>query len=99
MYNKYKEIVMAKINTNISLDKDLKKQAVILFKELGLDLSTAISLFLQQSVREQRIPFMIGKNIPNAETVAALEEFKEMKEDKEKYKRYDTCDDMLKDIK
>jgi len=90
---------MAKINTNISLDKDLKKQAVILFKELGLDLSTAISLFLQQSVREQRIPFMIGKNIPNAETVAALEEFKEMKEDKEKYKRYDTCDDMLKDIK
>lgn len=99
MYNKYKEIAMAKINTNISLDKDLKKQAVILFKELGLDLSTAISLFLQQSVREQRIPFMIGKNIPNAETVAALEEFKEMKEDKEKYKRYDTCDDMLKDIK
>ena len=99
MYNKYKEIAMAKINTNISLDKDLKKQAVILFKELGLDLSTAISLFLQQSVREQRIPFMIGKNIPNAETVAALEEFKEMKDDKEKYKRYDTCDDMLKDIK
>ena len=99
MYNKYKEFAMAKINTNISLDKDLKKQAVILFKELGLDLSTAISLFLQQSVREQRIPFMIGKNIPNAETVAALEEFKEMKEDKEKYKRYDTCDDMLKDIK
>ncbi len=90
---------MAKINTNISIDKDLKKQAVLLFKELGLDLSTAISLFLQQSVREQRIPFMIGKNIPNAETIEALEEYKEMKENKEKYKRYDTCDDMLKDIK
>ena len=70
-----------------------------LFKEFGLDLSTAISLFLQQSVREQRIPFIIRKDVPNKETVEALEEFKEMKEDKEKYKRYDTADDMLKDIK
>ena len=50
---------MAKINTNISIDANLKKDAVSLFNEFGLDLSTAITLFLQQSVREQRIPFEI----------------------------------------
>lgn len=44
---------MAKINTNISIDKELKQSAVALFSEFGLDLSTAITLFLQQSVREK----------------------------------------------
>ena len=50
---------MAKINTNISIDKDLKKEAQDLFSSFGLDLSTAITLFLSQSVREQKIPFEI----------------------------------------
>ncbi len=48
-----------KVNTNISLDPELKKQAVELFQSFGLDLSTAISLFLSQSVREGKIPFEI----------------------------------------
>ena len=78
---------MPKINTNISIDADLKREAVSLFSELGLDLSTAISLFLKQAVREQRIPFEIRKLIPNRETIDALNEYKDMK-DKEKYKRY-----------
>ncbi len=48
-----------KVNTNISLDPELKKEAVELFQSFGLDLSTAISLFLSQSVREGKIPFEI----------------------------------------
>ena len=50
---------MAKVNTNISIDKDLKKEAQDLFSCFGLDLSTAITLFLSQSVRERKIPFEI----------------------------------------
>ena len=52
---------MAKVSTNISLDEDLKKQAQELFAEFGLDLTTAITIFLKQSVREGRIPFSIRK--------------------------------------
>ena len=52
---------MAKVSTNISLDEDLKKEAQALFAEFGLDLSTAITIFLKQSVREGRIPFSIHK--------------------------------------
>ena len=89
---------MAKVNTNISLDPVIKKKACKLFNEFGLDLSTAISLFLSQSVREQRIPFEIRKNIPNDETVKALQEAEEMKTDKKKYKRYDSFDDILKEL-
>lgn len=60
-----------KTNTNISLDPELKKEAVLLFKEFGLDLSTAITLFLSQSVREQKIPFEIKREIPNKVTLDA----------------------------
>ena len=48
-----------KVNTNISLDPELKKKAVELFASFGLDLSTAIGMFLSQSVREGKIPFEI----------------------------------------
>ncbi len=48
-------------NTNftIRLNKELKEDAEELFNVLGLSLSTAINIFLRQSVREQRIPFTI----------------------------------------
>ena len=89
---------MAKVNTNISVDKELKKQAVELFNNFGLDFSTAISLFLSQSVREQRIPFEIRMDVPNQTTIDALKEFDEMKKNKKKYKRYDSFSDVLKEI-
>jgi addiction module antitoxin, relB/dinJ family len=41
------------------VDKELKNEADKLFKELGLDLGTAIKLFLKQSVNKQAIPFAI----------------------------------------
>ena len=63
---------MAKVSTNINLDPELKKTAQELFADLGLDLTTAVTLFLKQSVREQRIPFEIKRENPNAETIAAM---------------------------
>ena len=71
---------------------------MILFSKFGLDLSTAISIFLQQSVREKRIPFEIRLEIPNEETKEALSEIKEMKTNKKKYKRYSSFSDVLKEI-
>ena len=91
------EIIMAKINTNISIDADLKKEAVSLFKDFGLDLSTAITLFLQQAVREQRIPFEIRNEVPNQTTKAALDEFDAMKNNKDQYKRYDSFKEILQE--
>lgn len=89
---------MAKVSTNISIDPKLKENSIALFSEFGLDLSTAISLFLQQSVREQRIPFEIRLEIPNETTKAALSEYEEMKKDKEKYKRNSKFADILGEL-
>lgn len=49
------EVKMSRIN--IRVDDNLKEQASEVYKELGLDLTTAITIFLKQSVREQAIPF------------------------------------------
>ena len=87
---------MAKVNTNISIDQELKKQAVELFNEFGLDFSTAISLFLSQAVREQRIPFEIRMEVPNQTTIDALNEMDQMKKNKKKYHRYKSVDKALK---
>lgn len=46
---------------SISLDDTLLEQAKKLFEELGLDIETAVNVFLKQCVREQRIPFRIGE--------------------------------------
>lgn len=70
---------VSKINTNITLDPELKQQAIKLFKNLGLDLSTAISLFLNQAVREQKIPFEITMEISNTETIKAKKLIKNLK--------------------
>lgn len=65
---------MTPVSTNIKIDPDLKKESQILFEQLGLSLSTAINMFLRQSVREQAIPFRVGNPLPNKETVQAIED-------------------------
>jgi DNA-damage-inducible protein J len=42
---------------NIRIDEKIKESARKIFAHMGLDLSSAVKLFLYQSVEEQRIPF------------------------------------------
>lgn len=61
-------------NISIRMDVELKKQAEQLFNELGMNMTTAFNIFLRQAVRQQRIPFDVALETPNAETIAAMEE-------------------------
>ena len=88
---------MNKVNTNISLDPELKKKAVSLFSDFGLDLSTAISIFLSQSVRERRIPFEITE-MPNKKTIKAIKQADRMMKHPEKSKTY-TLEELKKELK
>lgn len=63
---------MAKTTATITIDSDIKAQAQELFADFGLDLSTAINIFLRQTVRENAIPFEISRT-PNEETIKAIE--------------------------
>ena len=46
------------INMSFRVDKELKHQADKLFKELGLNTSVALNMFLAQCVRNQALPFI-----------------------------------------
>ena len=89
---------MARTSTNISLDPQLKHDRQELFADLGLDLSTAITLFLKQSLRVQGLPFAVTRENPNAETIAAMNEYYEMKAHPEKYKRYSSFKDAMDEV-
>lgn len=63
---------MSTVNVTFRVDESLKQEAEILYKDLGMSLSTAFNVFLRQSIREQRLPFEVRKNVPNATTIAAI---------------------------
>lgn len=65
---------MAATNLNIRTDKAIKEQAEQIFKELGLNMTTAINLFLRTAIREHGIPFELKLDVPNDTTAAAIEE-------------------------
>lgn len=46
-------------NVNIRMDEELKKQAEKLFSDLGMNMSTAINVFVRQAIRYGGIPFEI----------------------------------------
>ena len=47
-------------NLNIRIDRDLKEQAESFFGELGMSMTTAINIFMRQSLRQGKIPFEIS---------------------------------------
>ena len=62
-------------NMTISLDAPTKKRFVEFCDDVGLSASSVINVCIKTIVRENRIPFIIeGTNVPNAETIAAMEE-------------------------
>jgi len=50
-------IAIATTSLNIRIDAELKKQSEEIFKELGLTMSAAMTIFLRQTVRTNGIPF------------------------------------------
>ena len=89
---------MAQTNLNIRIDEDLKQEFDTLCNDLGLTMTSAINVFVKMAVRRQRIPFEISKDIPNAETLAAIEEVQNMKRNPHLYKGFDSVEALFKDL-
>lgn len=64
---------MTTTNLNIRTDKDVKEQAEQIFNELGLNMTSAVNVFLRTTIRENGIPFSLKLNVPN-DVTAAVEE-------------------------
>ena len=55
---------MAQTTVNVRMDENLKKQLEWLCSELGMSISTAITVFARTAVREGRIPFELRVSTP-----------------------------------
>lgn len=90
---------MTTIPTQIRIDEDLKKQAMELFAQLGLDMSSAMNIFLRQCVLRNGLPFSV--ELPQAqykpEVLSAMEEAKKISRDSST-KRYSSFSEALEDI-
>ena len=56
---------MATSTLQIRIDTGLRKEADALFARAGLDLTTAVRLFLRQSVIRRRLPFEVVTESPD----------------------------------
>ena len=85
-------------NMNIRMDKDVKEQAQRVFAQLGMDMTTAVNVFLRQVIRSNGFPFELRLDTPNEETLAALREVQEMKKNPSIGRSYTDVDEMMKEL-
>jgi DNA-damage-inducible protein J len=90
---------MATTTTNftVRMDRAIKHDADQLFSELGMSLSTAFNVFIRQSLRVQGMPFEISREVPNAETRAAMREAEHLARDT-KSKGFTDMESLIKDL-
>lgn len=88
---------MAQANITFRMDENLKKQAEELFNELGMNLTTAYTIFTKAALRYHGLPFDVVLEIPNAETVAAIEEAEKISRDPNT-RRYANFSELLEEV-
>ena len=85
-------------NFSVRMDSDIKKQCETLYGELDINLTTAINVFLRQSLRGGGFPFDIRIEQPIKETIAAILEAERIARDSS-VKRYSNVEDALRALK
>ncbi len=88
---------MATVQTQIRIEEDVKKQAVELFNQLGIDMSSAVNMFLRQAIMRGGLPFSVELPKYKQEVLDAMEEVKQISRDPGT-KKYDSFAEALEDI-
>ena len=72
---------MATVPTQIRIDADTKRQATVLFGQLGIDMSSAVNLFLRQCVMRGGLPFAVEVPQYNQSVLDAMGEARRISRD------------------
>lgn len=86
---------MATSPTQIRIDKDVKQQAVNLFNDLGMDMSSAVNIFLRQCILRGGLPFSVELPKYKEETLNAMKEAREISKNTNE-PSYSSIDDLKK---
>lgn len=85
-------------NFSVRMDSDIKKQCERLYNELGINLTTAINVFLRQSLRAGGFPFDVRLDQPDKETLSAMLEAERLAHDSS-VKHYSDVEEALQELK
>lgn len=81
----------------IRVDAKTKQQAEELFNNLGLNLTSAINIYLKKAIAEQGVPFEVKKTNYNQETIQAMLESERLAHDPNT-KKYNSFSEILEEI-
>ena len=81
---------------NVNVDAKNKEDATIILKGLGLNMSTAINMFLVQIVKRNGIPFEIINPTPKEEIIEALKEVQDIIKNPSEHPGYTNREDLKK---
>lgn len=87
---------MAKTDTlHIRVKPDVKEKAEETLNDLGLSITEAVNVFLNQVILQEGIPFKIEKPKYNKETLQAMED---VRNNKNVSKTFDTVEEMFEEL-
>ena len=86
---------MSKTSMSICLDSEVKEQAQLVFNHLGMDMTTAINIFLRQAIKYQGLPFdvKLDDHEKLLQVVTAVEQNRNLSQP------FESVSDLMKDLR
>lgn len=85
-------VVKSDTSMTIRMNKEVKQQAQQLFSDLGMDMTTAINVFLRQAIKHNGFPFDVTLYTPNAVTLEAMDA---AEKDEDIYGPFESVSDLM----
>ncbi|MEZ7602501.1 type II toxin-antitoxin system RelB/DinJ family antitoxin [Streptococcus sp. 27098_8_91] len=86
---------MPKTSMSIRLDSEIKEQAQQVFNHLGMDMTTAINIFLRQAIQYQGLPFAVRLD----ENRKLLQVLTDLDQNRNISQSFESVSDLMEDLR
>ena len=86
---------MSKTSMSIRVDSEVKEQAQQVFNNLGMDMTTAINIFLRQAIQYQGLPFDVRLD----ESRNLLEVLTDLDQNRNMSQSFESISDLMEDLR
>lgn len=86
------------VTISVNVDIDTLEEATNILKEIGLDINSAINIFLIEIIKKRKMPFKVKNPKPSKELKKALKEAQDIIDGKIETKGYHNVQQMFEDI-
>ncbi|VJM87680.1 addiction module antitoxin, RelB/DinJ family [Streptococcus pneumoniae] len=86
---------MSKMSISIRLDSEVKEQAQQVFSNLGMDITTAVNIFLRQAIQYQGLPFDVRLD----ENRKLLQVLTDLDQNRNMSQSFESVSDLMEDLR